>query len=143
MYLLYLDESGNLHDPKDRHFVLAGLAVFERQTYYISRDMDDLQQAMLPHTEPIEFHATDIRSGKGFWRNVPEETRSLLISRLLNLFGRIPNRGVFLFAIAVEKGDGLYGEHVLRRAIMEICGRFDALLKRESEFEKPQLRTIR
>ena len=31
MFLLYLDESGNENEPADRYFVLAGLALFERQ----------------------------------------------------------------------------------------------------------------
>jgi hypothetical protein len=33
MYLLYLDESGNENDPSNRYFVLAGLALFERQIH--------------------------------------------------------------------------------------------------------------
>ena len=37
MYLLYLDESGNENDPNDRYFVLAGLALFERQTYFLAQ----------------------------------------------------------------------------------------------------------
>jgi len=31
VFLLYLDESGNENEPADRYFVLAGLALFERQ----------------------------------------------------------------------------------------------------------------
>ena len=34
MYLLYLDGSGSVRNPNERHFVLAGIAVFERQIYH-------------------------------------------------------------------------------------------------------------
>lgn len=33
MYLLYVDESGSPGDPNQKHFVLAGVAVFERETH--------------------------------------------------------------------------------------------------------------
>lgn len=35
MHLLYLDESGHPHDPSTQFFVLAGFAVFERQTHWL------------------------------------------------------------------------------------------------------------
>ena len=70
LYLLYLDESGNPDDPTDRHFVLAGAAVHERQTYWLSRDMEEIQARYFPGVQPITFHASEIRSGRGFWRRV-------------------------------------------------------------------------
>ena len=57
MYVLYLDESGN-HSAAS-YFVLAGLAIFEREMYWYAQDMDALQQRYLPEvTEPVEFHAS-------------------------------------------------------------------------------------
>ena len=41
MYILYLDESGT-HDESG-HFVVAGIAVFERQTYCLAQGMERLQ----------------------------------------------------------------------------------------------------
>ncbi len=41
MYILYLDESGT--HAKSKHFVLAGLAVFERETYFLAKALDDLE----------------------------------------------------------------------------------------------------
>ena len=43
MYLLYLDESGNEKGAEDRHFVLAGVAAFERQTYFLEQALDQIQ----------------------------------------------------------------------------------------------------
>jgi hypothetical protein len=34
MYLLYLDDSGSVRNAADRHIVLAGLAVYERQPHW-------------------------------------------------------------------------------------------------------------
>ncbi len=55
MYLLYLDESGNESDPNDQYFVLAGIALFERQTYYLSRDVEAIQNKHFPNHHPITF----------------------------------------------------------------------------------------
>jgi hypothetical protein len=38
MYLLYLDHAGAVEDPAQKHFVLAGISVFERQTYWLSQE---------------------------------------------------------------------------------------------------------
>jgi len=43
VYLLYLDESGNPESPEDTHFVVGGLAVFERVTYWLNRAVEDVQ----------------------------------------------------------------------------------------------------
>ena len=40
MYLLYLDGSGSVRNPTERHFVLAGVAVFERQIYHLISNTD-------------------------------------------------------------------------------------------------------
>ena len=59
MYILYLDESGT-HDSA-RHFVLAGLAVFERQTCFLAQELERLQREFFPdHARPINFHASEL-----------------------------------------------------------------------------------
>ena len=76
MYLLYLDESGNESDPADKHFVLAGAAVFEQTTFFLGKRLDDLQAKHFPGLPPVAFHASEIRSGRGFWRKVEEKKGS-------------------------------------------------------------------
>jgi hypothetical protein len=39
MHLLYADESGSLADPAQRHFVLAGVSVFEREPHWIEQEL--------------------------------------------------------------------------------------------------------
>ena len=45
MYVLYLDDSGSVKNPNERHFVLAGIAVFERQTYHLIAKADQFVSA--------------------------------------------------------------------------------------------------
>ena len=70
MYVLYLDESGNENDANDQFFVLAGVALFERQIYFLSQAIETIQARHFPGLQPVEFHASEIRSGRGFWRGV-------------------------------------------------------------------------
>ncbi len=82
MYLLYLDESGNPDDPADKHFVLAGIAVFERVTHYLRREVEAVQHKHFSGSPPIDFHASHLRGGKGFWRNVAVATRDQILADL-------------------------------------------------------------
>lgn len=61
VYLLYLDESGNPDDAGDLFFVLAGAAVFERTTYFVSQDLDKVQATRFPGQQPVEFHVAQLR----------------------------------------------------------------------------------
>jgi hypothetical protein len=130
MYVLYLDESGNESDPSDRHFVLAGLAVFERQIHYLSEAVDRLQDKYLPGYEPIPMHASPMRKGKDFWRNVPAATRDAMVTGIGEILSSADKRGTVLFAVAVEKSAGLHGEAAVQLAVEEICGRFNLFLSR-------------
>ena len=139
MYLLYLDESGNEDDPADKFFVLAGLAVFERTTYFLSQDLEKIQNAFFPSSQPIPFHAGHIRSGKGFWRDIDKDKRTAVLKVLSETIANANEPGVCLFAAAVEKGPLLYGEDAILNATEQICKRFDTfLVRRETEANDPQ-----
>lgn len=96
VYLLYLDESGNESDPADRYFVLGGIALFERQTFFLTRKFDAIQQHHFPGQPPIPFHATEMRAGKGFWRNVPREKREEVLSDIGASIRRVRGPGLML-----------------------------------------------
>lgn len=130
MHLLYLDESGNESDPKDRFFVLGGLSLFERQTYFLAEAVEEVQQRHFPGLQPITFHASEIRSGRGFWRKIPEAQRTQVLNDLCDAIAASPDRGRVLYAAAVEKSDSLWGEDAVEKATEEVCKRFDIFLKR-------------
>lgn len=130
MYLFYIDESGNEDDPSDRHFVLGGAAVFERVTFFLSQAFDEVQARHFPGAPPIPFHASAIRSGKDFWRNVDKDKRAQVLNDLATAIATSNRPGVVLFAAAVEKTSVLYGEAAVEHATAEMCRRFDLYLKR-------------
>lgn len=130
MHLLYLDESGNENDPRDRYFVLAGLSLFERQTFFLMRAVEAIQEKHFPNRPPVAFHASEIRSGRGFWRNVDPATRGEVLRDLTREILQSPERGRSLFAAAVEKDGTLYGEAAVEAATEQVCKRFDTMLTR-------------
>ncbi len=48
MYLLYIDESGAVDDPSQPFFVLAGIAIFERQTHWVEQKLNDIASRFNP-----------------------------------------------------------------------------------------------
>jgi hypothetical protein len=130
MYLLYLDESGNENDPTDRYFVLGGIAIFERQTFFLSKAIEDVQDKYFPNHQPIPFHASEIRSGREIWRKVAPETRHAALRDLSSAIECSPAKGRVLFAAAVEKTKEVWGERAVEKATEEVCRRFDILLQR-------------
>ena len=40
MHILYLDDSGSAGNPADRHVVLAGVSVFEREPHWLCGHLD-------------------------------------------------------------------------------------------------------
>ncbi|MGH2770458.1 MAG: DUF3800 domain-containing protein [Actinomycetota bacterium] len=127
MYLLYLDESGNPDEPADRHFVLGGAAIFERQTFFRSSDLHAIQTRHFPQTQPLEFHTQSILSGKGFWREIQRSVREAILEEIAQV---IADPHIVLFAAAVEKDAELHGEEAVKHATEQICSRFDMFLKR-------------
>lgn len=130
MYLLYLDESGNENDPNDRYFVLAGLALFERQTYFLAQAFEQVQERYFPNHQPIPFHATEIRNGRALWRKVADDVRQRVLNDLVQAIVSAPATGRLLFAAAVEKSRDLWGEAAVEKATEQLCSRFDIFLQR-------------
>jgi Protein of unknown function (DUF3800) len=139
MYLLYLDESGNPDDPADKHFVLGGVAVFERQTFFLSSNVDALQTKHFPGLPPIEFHTSPIRSGKGFWRNIDRPRKEAVLEGLSNVLTSANDPSVVLFSAVIEKNETTYGEEAVKLATEQVCKRFDIFLMRQyQEYKNPQ-----
>jgi hypothetical protein len=68
MYLLYLDHAGAVEDPAQKRFVLAGISVFERQTYWLSQELDKIA-ARFNAADPasIELHGSPMRAKAESW----------------------------------------------------------------------------
>ena len=82
MYLLYLDEAGTPKSPDEKHFVLAGIAVFERQAYWLQNSLERLVSTLgHPTPETLEIHGSVIHSGRGWWRKMRREKSAAPLSR--------------------------------------------------------------
>ena len=137
---LYLDESGNENDPSDRYFVLAGLALFERQTYHLNQRLELVQEKHFPNQPPIPFHASAIRAGRQFWRSVSEAKRQEVLDDVIAAITATDDHGgLRLYAAAIEKDSEIYGEDAVEAATEQVCKRFDTFLTiRYREQNDPQ-----
>jgi hypothetical protein len=139
MYVLYLDESGNENNPSDRYFVLAGLALFERQIHYLNQRLKHVHEKHFPNQPPIPFHASAIRSGRKFWRDVSADKRQEILDDVIGAIDAMDDRRLRLYAAAIEKDAELYGEDAVEAATEQICKRFDTfLMRRYQEHDDPQ-----
>lgn len=128
MHLLYLDDSGSVTNAADRHVVLAGLAVFERQPHWLSGKLDALASRVWPDDPALlEFRGADIMGGKRHWRGVGKSTRMEAYAEALAILAE--SNFVRLFGVAVHK-PFVSPEDPMERAFEHICNRFDRFLGR-------------
>ena len=129
MQLLYLDDAGSVKNRNEKHFILAGIAIFERQVHWLQTELDELAKST-GHPEPdrLEFHGNAISAGRGWWRRVPRDERRAVIKQGLlaaqNLVG--PWR---LFGVVVDKRERS-PEDPVEYAFEQLSSRFDLFLKR-------------
>lgn len=128
MYIFYADESGTHAEAV--YFVLAGLAVFERETFFLSQELDGIAERYFPG-EPgsVELHssllmAQEHRITEPYKSLDPEQRRSLR-NEVIRL---IADSRTHLFAVAIEKA--AIDESPYERALEELISRFDLMLKR-------------
>jgi hypothetical protein len=130
VYILYLDESGTASDAS--YFVLAGLAVFEREIYWYAQDVDAIQKKYLPDIDyPVEFHASPLRQKDS--DKVPEPFNRLTFNErrqlVKDMYQIIRNRKGVLFGVAIEKAWSVH-EEPYERAFEDLTSRFDLFLRR-------------
>ena len=137
MHLLYLDESGTVNDLQQKHFVLAGFAIFERQSFWISNEMDKIAARFNP-ADPtsVELHGNPMYGGKKFWRQFTKEMRHEAIVDCLKLFASShpSNR---IFACVINKSIVMPKDPV-EFAFEQIASRFDYSLIRLHKSNDPQ-----
>jgi hypothetical protein len=123
MHLLYLDHSGAIEDPRQKHFVLAGISVFERQPFWLAQELDKIAARFDP-ADPasIEIHASPMHGGRGEWRKRPLADRVRAISDALAIV-RESHASNILFGVAIRKPSD--PSFVVDRAFEIVCSMFD------------------
>lgn len=130
MHLLYLDESGTASDPTQKHFVLAGIAVSERATHWIERELDHVAKRFSPQDpSSIELHGSPMRSGRGMWRQFKYQERIEAIKEALAKGIVSQSNRVRLFGAVVKKSS-LHGVDPVETAFEQLSSRFDMFLRR-------------
>ncbi|MFH1057544.1 MAG: DUF3800 domain-containing protein [Pseudomonadota bacterium] len=123
MYLLYLDDSGSSLNPQETHFVLGGVACFERQVHWVNAGLEQLALEVAPEgVDPsaFEFHASSLRRGREApWKGVTKPERIAVSQKVLAVLARA-NRGVIAFACAVHKAS-FPGQDPVELAFEELC----------------------
>lgn len=128
MFLLYLDDSGSVQNAEDKHIVLAGVAVFERQPHWFSEKLDALAETIWPENpQSLEFRGVDILSGRKQWRGVARDRRAAAYRDALKILG--DSHHVRIFAAAVHKAASS-PEDPMEQAFEHVCNRFDRYLGR-------------
>ena len=137
MYLLYVDESGDPNNKNDNHFVLGGVAIFERQIYHLNEALNELQQQFFPTTtETIEFHASDIyRRNKEPWHSLPRARCQEILNSVYRVIYESHLAGVVLFSVVIDRNFQSTGD-LVGRAFEELCNRFDLYLTRLHQEQK-------
>lgn len=138
MYLLYLDDSGSVKNKDEQYLVLGGISVFERQTHWLSQELEQLA-ARFDSLSPneVEFHASEIFSRRvSPWDGLTREDARQTILDVLSVLARAHD-GVRAFACAVHKASFPQADP-MEIAFEQLCSRFDLQLRRFYNAGDPQ-----
>lgn len=144
MYLLYVDDSGSANDDSHDHVVLAGVAAFERQTYFLSTEMDRYAEELFPsYEESVEFHASEAFSAntepwtKNNGKSPAEKKQPLL--GVLDILAKA-HESVCAFGCVVNKKNCSGDPY--ETAFEQICNRFDLFLERINRDKEEEQRGL-
>jgi hypothetical protein len=130
MHILYIDDSGGVENPTERHFVLGGIAIFERGIYHQIVAADNCVAGFdLGDQADIELHGSPMYSGRdGVWRTVRDRAkREKMIMDALAQFSSASS--VRLFAVIIDK-EAVSPQDPIQLAFEELCNRFNLFLQR-------------
>ena len=130
MHILYIDGSGSSSNPKEKHFILAGVAVFERTVFHAIKALDDVVDSFdlgQPSSE-IEIHGNPMLQGKGEWRSVPRHRRIEMMRKALGVLAGAA-KTARAFGVVVDK-QSIAPRDPVEYAFEEICNRFNLFLSR-------------
>ncbi|MBI4081293.1 MAG: DUF3800 domain-containing protein [Candidatus Lambdaproteobacteria bacterium] len=129
MHLLYADDSGTTTDASQRHFVLAGVSIFERQGHWLAEELRKIVAPFRPDDpDSVELHGSPMLNGRGLWRGFPLPERISAIKNALTFLARShPSNRVF--AAAIRKAS-VSPDDAVRIAFEQLSSRFDMYLMR-------------
>ena len=130
MHLLYLDDSGSAGNAAEDYLVLGGVAIFEAQADYLTRELDSLAESIDPsNPHGVEFHASEIFSRRNApWKGMTRDDAIGVIKSVLNVLAGSYD-SARAFACAVHKAS-FPSRDPMELAFEDLCKRFDLYLNR-------------
>ena len=130
MHLLYLDDSGSVSNSDEDYLVLAGIAIYERSTYWYEKKMNEIAASIWPNNpRSIEFRGNEIFSGRNHWRGVGKDIRPRVYEQTLKVLEEFSPNRARLFGAAIHKAD-VSPKDPMEYAFEQLCSRFDQFLWR-------------
>lgn len=130
MHVLYVDMSGGVNDPKDRHFVMAGVSVRENAIYHVIHELEQtIKKSSLQLPSELELHGVDIVRGRKLWRKFPVQDRIAFYKDCLNVFNGNSKNNLRCFGIIVEKTE-MEGADIAKYCFEQMSSRFNSYLQR-------------
>lgn len=138
MYLLYVDDAGSVGNHAERHFVLGGIALFERHVEHLERALDAVaERTGLAEPEALELHGNQMLPGTKKWRAIPSrEKRRRVIVEALEATSVLRGHWA-MFGIVANKA-AVSPRDPVEFAFEQLCSRFDQFLARQKQDGKVQ-----
>lgn len=134
MYLLYVDESGDLNAPDKEHIVVAGLIVHESDVRRLVRATEAVVAKNLDeHLRRLELHAQRIRTGGGPWHGIPRPVRQALLQDTATLLQTFEGAHPFALLAVVRSPGAVPYADPLERVYEELALRFNTFLSHHRE----------
>ena len=130
MQLLYLDDAGSVIDSGQKYYALGGFSVFERQTHWVSQDLDKIVARFTDNPSEVELHGNPMVKGSGFWRKKPREDRVTAFKDALSVLGRDGRNTPCRAFVAVINKEAASPHDPIELAFEQIASRFDQYLLR-------------
>jgi hypothetical protein len=129
MHLFYLDESGHPADPNQKHFVLGGFSIFERQGFWFENELDKIAARFNPaDPRSVELHGSPMLQGRGMWRGIPIQDRIKAIEDSIAVLTNSHNSNR-VFGVAINKAS-ISPQDPVEYCFEQVSSRFDQYLWR-------------
>jgi len=128
MHLLYLDDAGSAGNQDETYIVLGGVSLFEAQTHYLTKKLDELAESIDPaNPQAIEFHASEIYARRRKpWKTMNRGEARGVIKAVLKILADSYDTAK-AFACAIDK-QSFPNYDPIEMAFEDLCSRFDMYL---------------
>src|SRR5690349_17935870 len=103
MKLFYIDESGTgFKDTASPYFLLSAFSIDANNWFELDKTLSHLKRGIFPYmkSEDFEIKGRDIRRGEKVFKNLPWESRIVILKSIAHVLSLQPCR---IFAVSLDK----------------------------------------